>query len=410
MRALTRAVAALACLLAGGAGLASTPTAEKILLQRLETLGESAGPRGYRWYSPTEPVAGAHDGFLPVIPEADRTITEEALAEARAYAASNRSESLLVWHRGALQSADYWMGQDPGAVVNSRSMHKMLGGLLIARAVAEGYIDSIDDSVADYIPAWRDTDKAVMTVRNVLQMSSGLRWFSIRDKGARGLSTRRYLDPYWDEVLLKEIPMSFEPGTAYDYSDITADVMPHIIEGATGERYSAYLSRALLQPLGAPGGFLWVNREGGMPHGGCCLMLPPEAWLRLGILVLNDGVWNGSRLLPDYWLEEMLTPSVHKPHFGLMVWLGSPYIERRLYHRPESPINQVPKPGVYQSEPFLAGDLFMFDGSEGRLVYIVPSQQLVIVRTGFRPADGQPEWDNAAIANAILRGVRAGPE
>jgi len=402
VRATAGAFAGLLALLVAVGSVASDPGAERVLLQRLETLGESAGPGGYRWYSPTEPVAGAHEGFFAVAPEAQRTVSAAALAEARAYAAANRSESLLVWHRGALQSADYWMGHDPDSVVNSRSMHKMLGGLLIARAVAEGHIGSIDDPVADYIPAWRDTDKAAMTIRNVLQMSSGMRWFSIRDKGPSGLSTRRYLDPYWDEVLLQEIPMSFEPGTEYDYSDITADIMPHVIQGATGERYSAYLSRALLQPLGAPGGFIWVNREGGMPHGGCCLMLPPEAWLRLGILVLNDGVWNGTRLLPDYWLEEMLTPSAQKEHFGLMIWLGSPYIERRLYHRPESPINQVPNPGVYQSEPFLADDLFMFDGSEGRLVYIVPSRQLVIVRTGFRPAEGQPEWDNAAIANAIL--------
>jgi len=349
---------------------------------------------------------GAHDGFFEVVDEDQRTISEAALEAARTYAQQNRSESLLVWHKGVLQSADYWMGHDPASVVNSRSMHKMLASLLVGRAIHDGHIGSLDDSVTDYIAAWRGTEKDAITIRNILHMSSGLRWFGIRDRGAFGLSARRYLDPYWDKVLLNEVGMSFEPGTDYDYSDITADVIPHIIEGATGQRYTEYLSNALLKPLGAPGGFIWVNREGGMPHGGCCLMLPPEAWLRFGIFVLNAGLWDGADHLPEYWMEELLRPSPNNEHFGLMIWLGTPPVERRLYHRPDSPINQVPKPGVYHSEPYLAEDLFLFDGSEGRLVYIVPSEDLVVVRTGFRPEPGQPEWDNAMIANTILRGIK----
>lgn len=377
----------------------------RVLIQRHYTQGEPNQVKGYAWYQPTEQIAGAHAGPFEVVTPDQRTISEEALAAASAYAETNTSESLLVWHRGALQHAEYWLGHESDDLVNSRSMHKMAGGLLIARAIAEGYIGSLDDSVTKYIPAWRGTDKEAITIRNVLQMSSGLRWFSIRDKPPFGLSSRRYLDPYWDKVLLEEIEMSFVPGTEYDYSDTTADVMPHIIQGATGKRYAEYFSEALLRPLEAQGGFIWINREGGMPHGGCCLMLPPETWLRLGIMVLNGGEWQGQDLLPDGWMAEMLRPSANKEHFGLMIWLGKPYLERRLYHRPESPINQVPKPGVYNSEPFLAEDLFMFDGAEGRMVYVVPSEDLVIVRTGFRPPAGQPEWDNAFLPNAIIRGI-----
>jgi len=298
------------------------------------------------------------------------------------------------------------MGLKPSDVVNSRSMHKMAGGLLIARAIAEGHIDSLAESVDRYIPRWRGTDKERMTIRNVLQMSSGLRWFGIRDEPITGLSSRRYLSPYWDKVLLEEVPMSFTPGSEYDYSDMTADIMPHIIQGATGKRYAEYFSESLLKPLGALGGFIWVNREGGMPHGGCCLMLPAETWLRFGLFAMNGGSWDGQQLVPEYWKTEMLTPSRNNEHFGLMIWLGSPYVERRLYHRPDSWLNDVPKPGVYHSEPFLADDLFMFDGSEGRSVTIVPSEQLVIVRTGFRPLPDQPEWDNAFLPNTILRGIR----
>lgn len=392
-----------------GLFLMGAQTEVDVITERFNTQGQNSGPGGYKWYAPTEPIAGNHDGFIPVASSEARTISEKALAAARDYAKRNRSESLLVWHRGALQSADYWMDQTPSDVVNSRSMHKMVGGLLIARAVEDGYIESIDDSVTKYIPRWRGTDKEPMTIRNVLHMSSGLRWFGIRDEPVTGLSHRRYLSPYWDEVLLNEIPMSFEPGTEYDYSDMTADIMPHIIQGATGKRYTAYLSEALIKPLGALGGFIWINRDGGMPHGGCCMMLPPETWLRLGIFAMNGGVWNGQQLLPGGWMEEMLTPSPTNEHFGLMIWLGKPYAERRLYHRLDSPMSQIPKPGVFNSEPFLADDLFLFDGSEGRTVVIVPSEELVIVRTGFRPEEGQPEWDNAFLPNTIIRGIKRDP-
>lgn len=380
------------------------------LIERHYTQSEPNGVKGYAWYQPTEQIPGFHDRFYEVVSLDQQTVSPDALAAASTYAEGNASESLLVWHRGALQHAEYWLGHDQSDVVNSRSMHKMAGGLLIARAIAEGHIGSLEDSVTKYIPAWRGTGKDAITIRNVLQMSSGLRWFSIRDQPPFGLSSRRYLDPYWDKVLLEEIEMSFEPGTEYDYSDTTADVMPHIIQGATGKRYAEYFSEALLKPLEAQGGFIWINREAGMPHGGCCLMLPPETWLRFGIMALNGGTWEGQQLLPEGWMDEMLRPSANKEHFGLMIWLGNPHVERRLYHRPESPINQVAKPGVYNSEPFLADDLFMFDGAEGRMVYVVPSQDLVIVRTGFRPPAGQPEWDNTFLPNTIIRGIIADPQ
>ncbi len=402
------AVALVAGLAAGPAPAAGPGTAltagDDVYWQRHRALQASDGAGDVDTYSPTEAVAGDHDGFMAVAPERERSVPEAALSAARDYAARNRSSSLLVWHRGRLQSADYW-GGDAGSEVNSRSLHKMLGGLLVGAAIRDGHIRSLDDPVAKYIAEWQDTPKAAITIRNVLQMSSGLMWFGPGGPGS--IASRRYLHPYWDRVLLEEIPLEFTPGSAWDYSDITADVMPHLIERATGRRYAEYLGDAILKPLRAPGGRIWINREGGMPHGGCCLMLPPEAWLRIGIMAMNGGRVGERQLLPDDWAREMRRPSSVNPHFGLMTWLGQPYTQRRLFHRPDSPANARPRPGAFHSEPFLADDLFLFDGMNGQIVWIVPSQQLVIVRTGLRPPPGQPEWDNAWIPNVILRSLAA---
>lgn len=392
--------------LALAAAVASSQGAPDVYAQRYRALQQADGAGDIDTYSPTEPVAGDPEGFMPVAAPAARSVPEAALAAARDYAARNRSSSLLVWHRGRLQSADYW-GGDAATEVNSRSLHKMLGGLLIGAAVRDGHIGSIDDPVAKYVTEWQGTPKAAITIRNVLQMSSGLMWFG--QGGAGSIASRRYLDPYWDRVLLDEIPLEFTPGSAWDYSDITADVMPHLIERATGRRYADYLGTAILQPVRAPGGRIWVNREGGMPHGGCCLMLPAEAWLRIGILAMSGGRIGDRQILPDDWAREMRRPSTSNPHFGLMVWLGQPYAQRRLFHRPDSPANARPRPGAFHSEPYLADDLFLFDGMNGQIVWIVPSQQLVIVRTGLRPPADQPEWDNAYLPNLILRALAARP-
>lgn len=401
---MTRIIVIAAVLLAAAAG--AVYAVNPVYWERYIDVLVRGGSGDVATYTPAEPVAGGHVFFHDVAPPAERTVPEAALAEARDYAARTRSTSLLIWHKGKLQAASYWGGTRRDTPVNSRSLHKMLGGLLIGAAIQDGHIASLDDSVADYIPAWRGTPKARITVRHVLQMSSGLMWF--RGGGPYSLASRRYLDPRWDDILLHRIPLEFEPGSAYDYSDITADVMPHIIEGATQKRYADYLGEAILKPLGALGGSIWVNRPGGMPHGGCCLMLPPETWLRIGVLVLNRGMAGDRRILPAWWVDEMRRPSPHNPHFGLMVWLGQPYAQRRLYARPNAASNAAPRPGAYHSEPYLADDLILFDGLNGQIVYIVPSQELVIVRTGLRPPPGQPEWDNARLPNIVLRALGVG--
>ncbi|MDX2223196.1 MAG: serine hydrolase [Rhodospirillaceae bacterium] len=378
----------------------------RVYVERYRAVAAAGGAGDVDIYAPTEPVAGHHDGFIPVAAPDERTVPEAALNEARAYAADNASTALLIWHKGKLQSADYWGGTTAATPLNSRSLHKMLGGLVIATAIKNGHIGSIDDPVAKYVTAWAGTDKATMTIRNVLQMSSGLMWF--RGGGFYSTASRRYLDPHWDDVLLNDVPLEFPPGSAYDYSDITADVIPHIIQGATGKRYADYLSEAVLKPLRAAGGEIWVNRAGGFPHGGCCLMLPAETWLRIGLMALAQGRVEGRQLLPDGWMDEMLRPSLNNPHFGLMVWLGRPFAQRRLYHRPDSPNNAAPRPGAFHSEPYLADDLYLFDGLNGQIVYIVPSQDLVIVRMGLRPPRSKPEWDNARLPNIVLRGLGIG--
>jgi len=133
------------------------------------------------------------------------------------------------------------------------------------------------------------------------------------------------------------------------------------------------------------------------------LMLPAEAWLRLGILLSTDGVWQGKRLLPVGYVNEMRRPTRENPYYGLGVYVAGDYTLRRGFAHPE---READSRKVLHSEPYLAPDLFLFDGNANQVVYIIPSERLVILRMGDNPPRGEgQEWDNTVLPNTVLRGI-----
>jgi CubicO group peptidase (beta-lactamase class C family) len=217
--------------------------------------------------------------------------------------------------------------------------------------------------------------------------------------GEGDILNRVYLHPRHDSILIDEYPLVQEPGTRFDYANAVADLVAIVIERASGERYARFLSEAVLKPIGAPGGSVWLDRPGGLAHSACCMMVPAETWLRLGILLIDDGMWQGRRLLPAGYVDEMRRPTPQNPGYGLGVYLGEPYLQRRPFGNPDTP-----GPRVFQGEPYQAPDLFLFDGNADQVVYIVPSRRLIVLRMGD-PPPRSPEWDNAVLPNTILRGI-----
>ena len=135
-------------------------------------------------------------------------------------------------------------------------------------------------------------------------------------------------------------------------------------------------------------------------------MVPASTWLRLAELYLNDGKVGSRRLLPAGYVAQMRTGTPQNPYYGLGVYVAGPYVQRRGAFNPQT-VRGVR--GTLHSEPYLADDVFMFDGNANQIVYIIPSQQLIIVRTGNAPPRGPnvPEWDNAFLPNTLIRGIIA---
>jgi CubicO group peptidase (beta-lactamase class C family) len=373
---------------------------DTVYLQRLDTF--LADPGNFP-YDPMEPLPGTdHWTALPVRAGPEIVIAADALANGRSYAEEMNSSAYMVWHDGRM--ADQWFaaGVDAATPLVSKSLSKPLTAITVGRAMALGHIRSLDQPISDFIPMAAGTDKADITVRHLLDMRSGMHDQSYSRDPASPFNLA-YLGLDHGREIIENYPMLYEPGSTYSYANAPSDLVAMVIEGATGLRYGQFVSEHVLKPLGAQGGRIWVNREGGLAHSGCCTYLPAETFLRFAILLIEEGEWDGVRLLPEGFVNEMRLGTPQNPSFGLGVWLGEPYRHRRSFAA-----EGQPSPLVLHSEPFIDPELFMFDGNSNQLVAISPRHNLIVLRMGPTPpppgADRR-EWDNAYLPNTLIRGL-----
>jgi CubicO group peptidase (beta-lactamase class C family) len=357
-------------------------------------------------YDPVEPIAGAGAPFASAEP-ATKGLSPAAITAARAYAASTKASAFLIWRDGALVEESYFGGNARDKPIISRSLAKPFMAAAIGRAIALGAVRSLDQPVADFITEWKDDPvRSKILVRHLLDNRTG---FLGQDPAYDpfDIRNRAYLHPHHEKILVEEYPITDPPpGSRYDYSQANGDFVAIVIERATKRRYAEFLSTELFKPIGAIGGTIWVNRPGGVAHSGCCMELPAEDFLRLGVLFLQDGVWDGRRLLPEGFVAEMRKGTPQNPHAGLSVYIAGPYVQRRGFANPDGRYRDY---STLHAEPYLAADLFLFDGNNHQVVYIIPSAKMVVLRTGRETPD-EPEFDNTILPNTLLRGLTLGPK
>lgn len=343
-----------------------------------------------QWYDTLAVVPGELRDDLPTGPPDG--IAPEALAAAQAIADQTQSVGLLVWHRGALVYERYGPGFDASTTTDSASTHKTVLGLLVGAAIADGYIKSVDQPAADFLPEFRNDARRRITIRGLLQMTSGLQLVTGLNP-FRPSMIRLSLTTDIADIVFK-LPAVTAPGTDFQYANANPQLLGIALTRAVGKPYAQYLSERLWSHLGGGPAKVQLDHPGGIARTFCCLVTTPRAWLRVGLLFLNEGRVGDRQVVPAEWIHAMTTPSPRNPNYGYLTWLGSPPGTERKYN------DQTVK--AYHSAPFLARDIVYLDGFGGQRVYIVPSQELVIVRMGR----GQFDWDDAKLPNAILAGIR----
>ena len=352
------------------------------------------------WYEPLGRVPGKPGAPLSRVEEEASTISEEAWQTALDYAVATESVALVVWHKGAIQYEYYGPGFDRTSRTDPASMHKSVVALLVGAAIADGTLPSIDEPAATYLTEWADDERSMVTIRHLLQMTSGM----YRDPFSPspfGTTMKLNLGTEIKNLTLEQ-PSRRPPGEEFDYNNFNPQALGIILERATGQRYAAVLSDKLWSKLGTGDAYVWLDHEGGLPRTYCCLHATAEDWVRVGLLHLNKGQVNGEQVLPENWMDAVVTGSEHGPNYGFLTWLGTPYRAQRDYG---------PYVGAYvrHVEPYDADDVIFFDGAGGQRVYIIPSYDMVIVRTGTGGIDfsaGSFLWEDSIIPNALMRGVK----
>ena len=360
--------------------------------ERLVTFPTADAVTAVEWYRPLEAVAGATRNEVHTATPERQSVARTAIAQAVAYGTQTKSVALLVWHQGALELEQYWPGYGPDSRTESGAMHATVLALLYGIAIDQGIIRSPEEPAATYLPEWRQDARARIRIRDLLQMASGLEIVApSRNPWNRAL--RLFLGGNSTALALDSLPVA-EPATRFEYSEFDAEILGIILQRASGKRYARFLAQQLWTPLGAGPAGVWLDHGNGMARTFCGLQATARGWLEVGLLILNEGRSDTGQIVPAAWIKQMLTPSSANRNFGLQIWLGNALGGEREY-------NSATRVRVRQSEPFLAPDVVYLDDGGGQRVYIIPSQQLVIVRTGARRTD----WDDARLPNAILRGV-----
>ena len=322
-----------------------------------------------------------------------KTISSESIESAIQFAGKSDSHALLIYHKNSLQLEHYFPGYSKESMTSTASMHKSVLAILIGIAIEQGHIESINQKASDFLTEWSEDKRNQITIRQMLQQSSGIDFpeFSFHPLGEWNEMT------VGDDVMAITLNQMYEkdPDIEFAYNGINPQNLGLLLERATGQRYSNYLSENLWQYLAEKDSYVILDSiENKMPRMFCCLDAIAKDWLRVGILILNKGLLDKKRIVSESWIKEMTTPSALNPNYGYLTWLGTKHQERRIY-------NLKSTATAFHSEPFVDKDVVYFDGFGGQRVYIIPSKELVIVRTGSM----QMNWDDAKLPNIISKGI-----
>ena len=377
-------------------GVASADSApeqaeDALLDERLANL-PTVRPWPIAWFEPKETVVGAD---VPAAVPAARSaplITDGAWEEALQFAADSDTDALLVWYKGAPDRVWYRSDFDPQTLTNTYYLNYFALILAVGKAVEEGAIASIDDSVTDYITEWEGTSREPITIRHLLQMRAGFElYYDNIDPADK--ATRVFFGSNSTAAAL-EYPAEDPAGEVFEYNYIVPEILGIVLERATGERYADYLSSRIWAPLGNSDAQVWLDREGGRPHFNAALFADADDWMRIGAMIAGEGAYDGRQILPASWIAAMAQPSPAKANYG-MAWLATPY-EAERFLSPEVRYT------VKANSPFAITDMLILDGYGGQRVYVSPSHDLAIVRIG---AVQRENWDDSELPNIIARGM-----
>ncbi|MCW2750738.1 MAG: hypothetical protein JWR83_1848, partial [Aeromicrobium sp.] len=228
----------------------------------------------------------------------------------------------------------------------------------------------LGDPIGKYLPkGWGDAAHRAITIRDLLTETSGL------DEAILSEFVTVGLDPNIAQEALAQ-PLTHQPGTHFEYSQRTPDLLAYVVQRAVGQNLQAYAQKYLFGPVGIPqSSYLWLRDRAGNTYGYANLFMPPVYFAKLGLLMQHDGVWNGKRLLSSAYISKLRTPTKTNGCYGYLFWVNG----GKTCTSANIPAAQTVNGQLIGSAP---KDLYAMVGALQQNNFIIPSLHMTVTWTG----------------------------
>ncbi|MBS1720177.1 MAG: serine hydrolase [Armatimonadetes bacterium] len=305
-----------------------------------------------------------------------------------AYAEKFNSQAVIVMVNHKVVFEKYASGADPEKLLMMASGSKSFCGVVAAAAATDGLL-TYDEKAADTFTEWKsDPLKSKITVRNLLSLNCGLQPMGLaqrqapRDAGEDNLGGTRL---GWEDA--KKVRAIAEPGTKFAYGPNPFNIFGALIEAKLkNQTWESYLAKRVLDPLGIKVDYRMRCADGKpqLAGGG---YIRPRDWATFGEFVRLEGKWKGKQLIDATLMKELYQPTTSNPAYGMSFWLGV-----------DDEMQMMRARGTAVGNGFR-----MAAGAGKQRLYIIPSENMVVVRMG-RGSTGSRGWDDREFLEKLVPG------
>lgn len=330
----------------------------------------------------------AHSGSPWAFPKVERPMDFSYSFAGKTYTAEQAMErtytnALLIMKDGRIVTEIYRNGSNERTRFMGWSMTKSITSTLVGAALADGLITSLDDQIIKYLPELKGSGYDGVTVRQVLQMRSGMDYEERYDFANPGIAASNHINALVKNVarfadVARTIKRKSKPGEVFAYKTIDTAVLGWLIERVSGGSVAAYTARKLWEPLGteADGFYIMDGQPGtGREFSGAGYNATLRDWARFGQMMLDGGVANGKRIVSEEWVKAAQAPA--GPETG-------------------------PEGGYgYQWWTMANSPAYSAIGLQGQYVYVDPATRTVVVKLSYYPpAEGSVGQETMAFLAA----------
>ena len=297
------------------------------------------------------------------------------------YFLRSRVGGLLVVHKGDIVYEKYSLNNDKNSKWISFSIAKSVTSMLLGAAIKDGYIQNVEEPVTKYLPQLKGSSYEKVTIKNLLQMSSGVDW------------NEDYSDPRSDVSIaaaynstslinyLTKLPANASPGIFFNYNTGETNLIGDLVRSAIKKSLSSYLEQKIWKPFGMENNASWsVDEDHVVELGGCCINATLRDYARIGLFAMNEGkLTDGTKVLPEHWMKESTTPSKGYKGYGFQWWLEN-------YMRTGEP-NSFSAHGIF-----------------GQMIWINPATETVIAIQSAWPQ--ATSWDLNLHQSKLIKAIQ----